>query len=391
MAEMILTINAGSSSLKLALFDAAGPELLLHGGIDDPGGASHLSLRDAGKRVVVDRALPPGGHDDYLPALLDALGTHRPGDRLVGVGHRVVHGATRDGPARVDQALLQELAALTPLAPLHQGHNLAPIEALRRAAPDLPQIACFDTSFHHTMPDTAARFALPPEIEAAGARRYGAHGLSYEYIAGRLRETEPDLARGRVVVAHLGSGGSLCAMRDGVSVDTTMGMTPLDGLVMGTRCGLLDPGVVLWLLQARGMDAAGIEDLLYHRSGLLGLSGHSDMRELTAPDADARAAEAVAIFVWRLAREVAGMVAALQGIDALVFTGGIGEHSPTIRAAACARLAWLGIRLDEAANRAGSERVTLANSPVAVLVTPTDEERVIARHTRRLLEAPSWT
>ena len=389
MADIILTVNAGSSSVKLAAFEDRGAGetvALLRGGIDDLDGAPHLKLRDASQRIVVDRALPGGSRDAYLDTLLELVREQVPGDHLAAVGHRVVHGAMRDGPARVDTALLRELAALMPLAPLHQGHNLAPIEALRRTAPELPQVACFDTAFHRTMADVATRFALPRELEEAGVRRYGAHGLSYEYIAGRLAEIDPALARGRVVVAHLGSGASLCAMRDGRSVDTTMSMTPLDGLVMGTRCGALDPGVVLYLMRERGMDASAIEDILYHRSGLLGVSGRSaDMRELIA--GDALAAEAVELFVWRLVRETACMVAALEGLDALVFTGGIGEHSPEVRQAACARLGWLGVRLDDKANRDGAGRVSVSESRIAVLVVPTDEEIIIVRHTSRLLES----
>jgi acetate kinase len=400
MSDVILTLNAGSSSLKLGLFELCGNgdvAARLRGGIEDPGGGGRLTLRDAAGATVLDEALPAGDHDEYLPRLLDLARGRLGADRLVAAGHRVVHGGARhSGPARVDDALLRELAALTPLAPLHQGHNLAPIAALRRLEPDLPQVACFDTAFHHTMPDVAARFALPRELEAEGVRRYGAHGLSYEYIASHLAATAPELARGRVVVAHLGGGASLCAMADGRSVDTTMGMTPLDGLVMGTRCGALDPGVVLYLL-AGGRDLNQVQDMLYHRSGLLGVSGRSaDMRALVAindgpandgPAKDGPAAAAVELFVWRLTREIAAMVAALRGLDALVFTGGIGEHSAAVRAAAGARLGWLGIDLDEAANRAGAERVSSAASRVVVLVLPTDEETVIARHTRRVLEA----
>ncbi len=389
MADIILTVNAGSSSVKLAVFEdrgPIGPIARLRGGIDDPGGRAHLRLHDPQKRLVVDRELPGGSRDAYLEPLLDTLSERMPGDRLAAAGHRVVHGAMHGGPARVDDALLRDLAALTPLAPLHQGHNLAPIEALRRLRPNLAQVACFDTAFHRAMPEVAARFALPRDLEAAGVRRYGAHGLSYEYIATFLRESEPGLAGRRVVVAHLGSGASLCAMRDGRCVDTTMSMTPLDGLVMGTRCGALDPGVVLYLLQARGMDAAAIEDLLYHRSGLLGVSGRSsDMRELIAAG-DTPDVEAVELFVWRLVREIAAMTAALQGVDALVFTGGIGEHSPDIRRATCECLGWLGIKFDDEANRNAAARVSTTDSSVVVLVVATDEEITIARHTSRLLE-----
>ena len=371
MPDALLVLNAGSSSLKLALFGAdLAPTL--RGQVEDLAKTPHLVLRDAQGRTTVERDLPPGGHDEFLPAVLDAVR----GPRLLAAGHRVVHGGDRAGPARVTDTLLAELDGLTPLAPLHQGHNLAPIRALRRLLPDLPQVACFDTAFHRTMPSVATRFALPRDLHDSGVRRYGAHGLSYEFIAGHAQA-----ASGRVVVAHLGSGASLCALRDGRSVDTTMGMTPLDGLVMGTRCGEIDPGALLYLLQARGMDAASLQDLLYHRAGLLGVSGVSaDMRELHR-SADPSAAEAVALFVQRLVQLIGAMAASMDGIDALVFTAGIGEHDAGIRAAACDRLAWLGVEIDAEANRSGKACISTLASRVAVHVIPTDEERVIARHT----------
>jgi acetate kinase len=277
----------------------------------------------------------------------------------------------------VDDALLTELAALIPWAPLHQPQNLQAIRDVQAHRPDLPQVACFDTAFHHTLDPLAARYPIPRALHDAGLRRYGFHGLSYEYIAGRLPVLAPHLSR--VIVAHLGNGASLCALRDGRSIDTTMGLTPLDGLMMGTRCGAVDPGLVLALLDGRS--PAAVTDLLYHQSGLKGVSAvASDMRTL-AQSHDPAAAEAIALFVFRLAREAGGMAASLGGVDGLVFTGGIGEHDAAVRAAACARLSWLGIELDPAAPRHGEVRISSDNSRVAVWVIPTNEEAVIAQNT----------
>ena len=282
--------------------------------------------------------------------------------------------------------MLAELDRLVPLAPLHQPHNLAAIRALGAIRPDLPQIACFDTAFHHGLPAVATRFALPREYEAAGVRRYGFHGLSYEFIAGRLPAIAPEIAFGRVVVAHLGNGASLCALRGGRSIDTTMGFTALDGLPMGTRCGALDPGVILYLLEERRMSAAAIEHLLYHSSGLLGVSGiSSDMRTLLA-SADSRACEAIELFVYRIVREIGALAASLGGLDGLVFTAGIGEHSPEIRRLFCEGVAWLGLELDPHANDAGGPCLTRPASRASAWVIPTDEDLMIARHTHRLLE-----
>ncbi len=293
-----------------------------------------------------------------------------------------MHGGDRfSDPVRLDGNVMAALDALVPLAPLHQPHNLAAVRAVAQARPKLLQVGCFDTAFHRTMPPIATRLALPC---ALGLRRYGFHGLSYEFIAGRLRALAPGLAAGRVVVAHLGNGASLCAMRDGRSIETTMGFTALDGLVMGTRPGSLDPGVILYLLQSRGMDAAAVEDLLYHRCGLLGVSGiSSDMRDLAASTEPA-AREAIELFTYRIAGETAALASALGGIDGFVFTAGIGEHDAAIRAAVCERLAWLGVALDPAANAAGQGRISAGSSRVAVWVVPTDEEAVIARHTQAL-------
>jgi acetate kinase len=302
--------------------------------------------------------------------------------RIAAVGHRVVHGGEHfAAPVLIDDAILDQLEKLAPLAPLHQPHNIAPIRVISRIAPDIPQVACFDTAFHRTQPPVAQLHALPRDLSATGVKRYGFHGLSYEYIASVLPGIVGDAARGRVVAAHLGNGCSMCAMRDGKSVTTTMGFTALEGLPMGTRSGAIDPGVLLYLLTERGMSVADVSDLLYHRSGLLGVSGVSnDMRKLLASNAR-EAAEAIELFVYRINRELGSLVAALGGIDALVFTAGIGEHAAPVRARVCESAGWLGIRLDPAANAAGGPRISAADSPVSAWVVPTNEELMIARHT----------
>jgi acetate kinase len=306
------------------------------------------------------------------------------------VGHRIVHGgAAHRQPVRLDEALLTELHALVPLAPLHQPHNLAAIRAIAKLRPDLPQVACFDTAFHHDKPMVASRLALPRALHDLGIRRYGFHGLSYEYVARRLAGIDPALAGGRVVAAHLGNGASLCAMKGGRSVDTTMGFTALDGLMMGTRCGSLDPGVVLHLQSQMGMTVPEIEELLYQKAGLLGVSGmSSDMRMLIASDRP-EAVEAVELFTWRAAREIGALVSSLGGVDGIVFTAGIGENSPEIRSRICQRLEWLGLEVNEPANAAGDVRISMPGSPVTVLVICTDEERMIACHTLDILGIPS--
>ena len=311
-------------------------------------------------------------HAAVLGTLLDWVDGHLGPDTLAAVGHRVVHGGTAfRTPVRLTPAIADALDRLTPLAPLHQPHSLEPVRTLLALRPTLDQVACFDTAFHHTMPPVATRFALPRRFEADGVRRYGFHGLSYEYIARTMRRTLPGLAAGRVIVAHLGNGASLCAMQDGRSVDTTMGFTALDGLVMGTRCGTLDAGVVLYLLQEKGMSAGEVQTLLYSQSGLLGVSGlSSDMRALLASQEDG-ATEAIALFVHRIARETAALASSLGGLDGFVFTAGIGEHAPEIRKMVCERLRWLGVEPGV--------------GPVAVHVIPTDEEMMIALHTRECL------
>jgi acetate kinase len=306
--------------------------------------------------------------------------------RIVAVGHRVVHGGVRfAAPVLLDRARLGELEALVPLAPLHQPHNLAAINAVAAMAPNLPQVACFDTSFHRTQPAVAQAFALPRRYADEGVRRYGFHGLSYEYIASRLATVDARAASGRTVVAHLGNGASMCAMHDGKSVATTMSFTPLDGLVMGTRCGAIDPGVLLYLMDRHGMNARDLERLLYHESGLLGVSGiSSDMRGLLE-SSDHRAAESLDLFVYRIGRELGSLAAALGGLDALVFTGGIGENAVPVRARICRDASWLGLELDEAANEHGGPCISRKGSRISAWVIPTNEELMIARHTQRVL------
>ena len=367
----VLTLNAGSSSLKAALF---APDAVLRAVVDGLPESPHFTAHDAAGTVVADAAWSGAP----LPHLLDFIDGHLGGVTLGAVGHRVVHGGPRTGPARIDGRLIEALAALTPYAPLHQPQNLDAIREIGHHRPGLAQVACFDTAFHHTLDPNAARFPIPRALHDAGLRRYGFHGLSFQYIAGEMAQRAPD--RRRVIVAHLGNGASLCALRDGVSIDTTMGLTPLDGLMMGTRSGAVDPGLVLALLKDRSADE--VTDLLYHQSGLLGVSGiASDMRKLHV-STDPAARQAIDLFVFRLAREAGGMAASLGGVDALVFTGGIGEHDAAIREAACARLSWLGIALQPGAK---DGMIATPDSKVQVWVIPTDEERVIAGQTRTVL------
>jgi acetate kinase len=390
-ARPLLVLNAGSSSLKFCRYEAEAsgePRPVLRGQIEGLGTAPRLQVEDAEGRSLADRALDAARVKDVRGALRvlaegseDLLGA-----TPAAVGHRVVHGGARyREPVRIDDEVASELERLVPLAPLHQPANLHAIAAARLEFPAAMQVACFDTAFHATMPEVAQVVPLPAELRGDGLRRYGFHGLSYEYVASALRELDPALADGRVIVAHLGSGASLCALRNGRSVDTTLGFTALDGLCMGTRPGALDPGVVLHLFQGRGLSAAEVEDVLYRRSGLLGLSGLSnDMRVLLASD-DPRARLAVDYFVYRAAKEMGALAAVLGGLDGLVFTAGIGENSPEIRRRIAAASRWLGVELDQAANARGESRISAPSSRVRVLVVPTDEERVIARHVLRLL------
>lgn len=392
--KAVVSLNSGSSSIKFALFtlDADGQPALSAGGkIERIGIAPSLVARRADGAVLLERVWPDGAaltHADLLKDLFAWATEHLEGREVIAIGHRVVHGGMRfAAPRRVDAALLRDLEALCPLAPLHQPHNLAAIHAIAALAPGLAQIACFDTAFHHDKPDVAARLALPRSLHDQGIRRYGFHGLSYDYIARRLRELDGDLARGRVIAAHLGNGASLCAMHDGKSIDTTMGFTALDGLMMGTRCGTLDPGIVLHLQTQLGMSADAVSDMLYRQSGLLGVSGiSSDMRTLSA-DPRAEAQEAIALFVWRAAREFGALAASLGGVDTIVFTAGIGENHGAIRDMICRRLAWLGVTIDADANAANASRISASDSRVTVLVIPTDEERVIAEQTLEVLQA----
>jgi acetate kinase len=381
-------VNAGSSSLKFAVYE--GEACLLSGQVDGIGVRPGSRAKDAAGRAIpgpdVAAQAPPATPAEALVLILPWLRDHLGGRTVSALGHRVVHGGPRHArPERVTPALLEELAALAPLAPLHQPHNLAPIRSLLERAPDLPQVACFDTAFHRTMPEVAQAFAVPYALAEKGIRRYGFHGLSYEYIASRLPELAPEIAGGRVVVAHLGNGASLCALRAGRSVATTMGFSALDGLPMGTRCGELDPAVVLHLLRQEGMAPAEVEDLLYRRSGMLGLSGvSSDFRDLLASP-EPRARFALEVFVHRAARGVGSLAAALGGLDGIVFTAGVGENAAPVRAAICEACRWLGVELDPEANAAHGPRISRPGSRVAAHVIPTDENLMIARHTRAVV------
>jgi acetate kinase len=387
----ILALNAGSSSLKFALFEiGALLDLTAKGEIENLDTTPHFVAYDATGAKLAETRGHTASFAATLEDLLKFVDSHLGDASLCAVGHRVVHGGVAHvAPERVTPALLKALDALVALDPLHLPHNIAPMRALDLARPGLAQVACFDTAFHHAMPREASRFALPRALTEAGVRRYGFHGLSYEHIVEQLTKASPALAKGRVVVAHLGAGASLCAIRNGASVATTMSFSPLDGLMMATRCGSLDPAVVLYLLRT-GNSPAEIETLLNRQSGLLGVSGISaDMRVLIASQ-DPRAREALDLFTYRAAIEIAGMAGALGGLDAIVFTAGIGEHAPTIRAEICERLAWLGVRLDASANAANAPRISDSDSPIDVRVMATDEEATIARHTLELThEAPA--
>lgn len=382
----LLAVNAGSSSLRFALFAVESePERqvpLTRGSIAGIGHHPQYSATDrAGRRTEEELAVATG-HEAALAYLLERLDRDLSGHRLIGAGHRVVHGGDRfREPVRVDGTVLQELHELVALAPLHEPHNIAAIEALARLHPELPQVACFDTAFHAGQPAVATAFALPRDLTGAGVRRYGFHGLSYEYIASVLPAHLGAQGEGRVIVAHLGSGASMCALHERRSVATTMGFSALDGLPMGTRCGALDPGVILYLLD-QGLDARAISAMLWERSGLLGVSGLTDdMRELLASD-DPRAQEAIALFCYRAVREIGSLTAALGGLDALVFTAGIGEHAAQIRERICIELAWLGVDLDRQTNAAARDaaRISSASSRLPVWVIPTDEEATVAKH-----------
>ncbi len=389
---MLLVINAGSSSVKFAVYAInATPASVLHGLIDGLGARPRFSATDAAGGALAGDPLAgaPAGltHEQALERLYAWLDRQGLGARIVAAGHRVVHGGDRCAePVLINAEICAFLESLVPLARLHQSHNLAAIRALKKLRPALPQVACFDTAFHHTQAPLAQAFALPREITEAGVKRYGFHGLSYQYIAGVLPDHLGAHADGRVIVAHLGAGASLCAMRERRSVATTMGFTIIDGLMMGTRSGSLDPGVVLYLMRERGMSLDAVDELLHQRSGLLGVSGvSSDMRVLLA-STDSHARTAVELFAYRAAREIGSLAAAIGGLDALVFTGGIGEHAAPVRELICTQCAWLGIELDAAANARHAARISVAGARASAWVIPTDEEIVIARHACRLLE-----
>jgi len=391
MADAILVLNAGSSSLKFSVFlNGEPPKPLVRGQLEGLFTQPRFVARDQAGAIVAENEWAGGtqlGHDGAIEFLFDwgrreALHGHK----IVAAGHRVAHGGLKfTRPVRIDSKVLVALETLVPLVPLHQPHNLAAIRLITQRTPELPQVACFDTSFHRTQPAVAQAFAIPRRYTAEGVCRYGFHGLSYEYIASALPKYDERAAAGRTIVAHLGNGASMCAIKNGQSVATTMGFSSVEGLPMGTRCGALDPGVLLYLMDRHGMDARELESLLYKESGLLGVSGiSSDVRTLLASP-DPRAAEAINLFVYRVGRELGSLAAALGGLDALVFTGGIGENAAVIRARVCRDAAWIGLELDEAANEKGGPRISAPHSRVAAWVIPTNEELMIAQHTRRLL------
>ena len=391
MPNAIVVLNAGSSSIKFSLFVIRGSELELdvHGQIEGIYTAPRFLAEGHDGKTITNTTWNGGtklDHDAALDYLVKFLRSELGDDRLVGVGHRVVHGGLDYAqPVVVDSGVAAALEKLVPLAPLHQPHNLAPIRRLLNRAPEIPQVACFDTSFHRTNPDIAQRFALPEKLHKAGVRRYGFHGLSYEYISSVLAEFDTKAAYGRTIVLHLGSGASMCAIDAGLSIATTMGFSAVEGLVMGTRPGSLDPGVIPYLMDNCGFDARAIEKLLYDESGLLGVSGFSsDMRALLASD-DPRAKLAIELFCYRVQRELGSLTAALGGLDAIAFTGGIGENSSEIRERVCRNSTWLGIELDAAANAVGAPRISTPGSRVSAWRIPTNEELMIARHTLRLL------
>ena len=393
VVETLLVVNAGSSSIKFQLFDLIDGDrlqLAFKGQLEGIGTRPHLAAKDAGGTSLIDETYPPHevAHLDAALGRLEAWLVGRLGGVPRAIGHRVVHGGPDfAAPILVDDAVLDRLEQLVPLAPLHQPNNLTPIRQIRARHPEIPQVACFDTAFHRGHPEVADRFAIADAWYQEGVRRYGFHGLSYEYIAGRLQEIEPELAQGRVVACHLGSGASMCALHAGRSMDSTMGFTAVDGLPMGTRTGQLDPGVVLYLLQAKGFDAGQVERFLYHDGGLKGLSGTSnDVRDLLASDTFG-AARALDYLVYRIAREAGALAAAMGGIDGIVFTAGIGERSPAIRRRVMERLRWLGFELDSDSNERHGPLISSTGSRLKAYVIPTDEEQMIARHTLALLRA----
>jgi acetate kinase len=392
MTAAILALNAGSSSIKFALFDATGcneqPEARLRGDVAGAeGDAPRFKAKDGGVTMITDECWNAGPIEEITDRLIDWIDDHLGKNSLSAVGHRVVHGGRRfSKPVRVDTSVLERLDALTPLAPLHQPASLAPIRQLAKARPNLPQYACFDTAFHHGLAPPISRYPLPRALEADGIRRYGFHGLSYEAIATKLAAQDDGAVNDRIIVGHLGSGASLCAMRGLRSVDTTMGFTALDGIMMGTRAGALDPGILLYLMQAKGYDANQIEHLLYHESGLLGTSGLSSNVEALLASDRAEAREALELFAFLVARHTAALAATLGGIDRFVFTGGIGEHAWEVRQMIAERLSWLGAALDVEANQVGASIISSPSSKIRLQLVPTDEEGIIAAHVATLLQ-----
>jgi acetate kinase len=391
MKDAIAVLNAGSSSIKFSLFSLAGDqtELLARGQIEGIYTAPRFVAKNGAGALTAEKTWTQGtklGHEGAIEHLFAHVRAEYAGWRLVGIGHRVVHGGLAyTEPVRLTPEVLAKLERLVPLVPLHQPHNLAPIRLMLERRPELPQVACFDTSFHRTNPRVAQLYALPAEYTEAGVIRYGFHGLSYEYIAAALPAVDPGAAAGRTVVLHLGNGASMCALENCRSMTSTMGFSGVEGLPMGTRSGALDPGVLLYLMDGRGLDAKAIEKLIYTQSGLLGMSGiSSDMRTLLE-SSEPKARLAIDVFTYRIRREMGSLVAALGGVDALVFTGGIGENAAPIRERVCRDAAWLGVELDAAANAAGGPRISTPASRVAVWVIPTNEELMIARQTRRVL------
>lgn len=386
--KAVVSLNSGSSSIKFALFildrDRV-PTLSAGGKVERIGLSPRLAIHGADGELLHQAEWKDEAsltHGDLLSWLFDWMASHLDGREIIAIGHRVVHGGTEfANPCLIDETVLDELEKLSSLAPLHQPHNLAAIRAIGRIAPDLPQVVCFDTAFHQDRPAITTRFALPRALHDQGIRRYGFHGISYEYIARKLDELDPGLAAGRVIAAHLGNGASLCAMQAGRSVDTSMGFTALDGLMMGTRCGALDPGAILHLQTQMGMPPSEVEALLYNKSGLLGVSGiSSDMRTLSEsvrPEAD----EAIELFAWRAAREASALATSMGGLDGIVFTAGIGENHADVRARICHRLEWLGAQVDEPSNAANGPVISVPGSRIKIWVVPTDEERMIALHT----------
>jgi acetate kinase len=390
MGGCVAVINAGSSSIKFAIYrDDHRQSLMFRGQIEQIGLSPHLRVVDVKNTPVAERHWQAQelNHRAATREILETAVQLIDGASVAGIGHRIVHGGLRfAAPVLIDGKVLAMLETLTPLAPLHQPHNLSPIAFIAEHAPHIPQVACFDTAFHRAQANLAQWFALPRKFTEAGIRRYGFHGLSYEYVVSQLGDIAPELEQARIIIAHLGNGASLCAVHQGHSVANTMGFTAVDGLMMGTRCGAIDPGVILYLMDACGMDAREIENLVYRQSGLLGVSGiSSDMRTLRASSNPA-AAEAIALFTYRIVREIGSLTAALGGLDALIFTGGIGENDAAIRAEIADGCRWLGLELDETRNSNRAHRISTETSPLSAWIVPTDEELMIARHTAKVLE-----